>query len=215
MDIIKIEGIPEAYPELVDGTMDWYFCQEGKNLFCDLYDAEEIVKSGENFSGMICHLIHYPEGTVHSPFKLKENVYIQKPIWDNGKLYFLSVDFHKRKIQIYIYFPDSRKIEMIKELPLGAVKDCYNLMLKVSPLMLYRGANDGIYEIVWPENKKIEIGQREGLLFRDGDDLYFYEWYEDPEYHENVIIRDLNTGEIKEKYSGYLLKLPKGVYWKI
>jgi len=215
MNLIKIEGISEAYPELVDGTMDWYFCQEGKNCFCDLYEAEEIFKSGENFSGMTCHLIHYPEGTVHSPFRVKENVYIGKPIWDNGKLYFLSVDFHKQKIQIYSYSPDNQDNEMIKEMPLGVVEDCYNLMLKVSPVMLCRDANDGIYEIVWPENKKIEIGKTEGLLFRDGDDLYFSEWYEDPEYHENVIIRDLNTGEIKEKYSGYLCKLPKGVYWKI
>ena len=215
MNIIKIKGIPESYPELVDGTIEWYFCQESKNCFCDLYEAEEIVKSGEIFSGMTCHLIHYPEGTVHSPFELKENVYIEKPIWDKGKLYFLSVDFYKQKIQIYSYFPDNQKIEMMKELPLGIVEDCYNLMLKVSPLMLCRDANNGIYEIVWPENKKIEIGQTEGLLFRDGEDLYFSEWYEDPEYHENVIIRDLYTGKIKEKYSGYLRKLPKGVYWKI
>lgn len=34
-------------------------------------------------------------------------------------------------------------------------------------------------------------------------------------YHENVIIRDLDTGRVKEKYSGYLCKLPNGVYWNI
>lgn len=215
MKIIKIEGISETYPELVEGTMEWYACKESNNCFCDLYEAQEVVKSGEVFPGMNCHLIHYPEGTVHSPFELRENVYIDQPIWDKGKLYFLSVDFSKQKIQIYSYFPDNRKIEIMKELPLDIVEDCYNLMLKVSPLMLCREANNGIYEIVWPENKKIEIGQTEGLLFRDGEDLYFSEWYEDPEYHENVIIRDLYTGKIKEKSSGYLLKLPKGVYWKI
>ncbi|WP_077613136.1 hypothetical protein [Clostridium sp. Marseille-P2415] len=215
MNIIKIEGISESYPERVDGTIEWYFCKDSKNCFCDLYEAEEIVKSGKMFSGMICHLIHYPEGTVYSPFELKENVYIEQPIWDKGKLYFLGVDFSKQKIQIYSYFPDNQRLEMKKELPLGIVEDCYNLMLKVSPLMLCRDANNGIYEIVWPENKKIEIGQTEGLLFREGEDLYFSEWYENPEYHENVIIRDLNTGKIKEKYSGYLCKLPDGVYWKI
>ena len=36
-----------------------------------------------------------------------------------------------------------------------------------------------------------------------------------PEYHENVIIRDLNSGEIKEKYQGYLCRMPNGVYWRI
>ena len=164
---------------------------------------------------MVCHLIHYPEGTVYSPFEREENVYIEQPIWDKGTLYFLGVDFYKQKIQIYSYFPDSQRLEMIKELPLGIVEDCYNLMLKVSPLMLCRVGNNGIYEIVWPENKKIEIGETEGLLFRDGDDLYFFEWYEDPEYHENVIIRDFGTGKVKEKFSGYLCKLPNGVYWKV
>lgn len=215
MNIIKIEGISESYPEQVEGTLEWYFCKESKNCFCDLYEAEEIIKSGNIFPGMICHLIHYPEGTVHSPFERKENVYIERPVWDNGKLYFLSVDFTEQKIQIYIYDPDNQSLEMMKELPLGIVEDCYNLMLKVTPLMLCRDANSGIYEIIWPENKRIEIGKTEGLLFRDGEDLYFSEWYENPEYHENVIIRDLYTGKIKEKYPGYLCNLPNGVYWKI
>jgi len=215
MNIIKIEGISEAYPERVEGTIEWYFCKESKDSFCDLYEAEEIVKAGTLFPGMTCHLIHYPEGTVYSPFKLEENVYVEQPVWDNGKLYFLRVDFIKQIIQIYSYIPDNQMIEVIKELPLSIVEDCYNLMLKVSPLMLCRDANNSIYEIVWPENKKIVIGHTEGLLFRDGDDLYFSEWYEDPEYHENVIVRDLNSGEIKEKYQGYLCRMPNGVYWRI
>lgn len=215
MNIIKIEGISESYPERIDGTLEWYACQESKDYFCDLYEAEAIVKSGKIFSGMTCHLIHYPEGTVYSPFELKENVYIEQPVWDEGKLSFLGVDFFKQKIQLYRYFPENQELEMIKELPLGIVENCYNLALKVSPLMLCRDANNKIFEIVWPENKRIEIGQTEDLLFRDGEDLYFSEWYEDPEYHENVIIRDLSTGKIKEKHPGYLIKLPNGVYWKI
>ena len=56
-----------------------------KDCFCDLYEAEEIVKDGKIFPGMTCHLIHYPEGIVYSPFKLDENVYVEQPIWDNWK----------------------------------------------------------------------------------------------------------------------------------
>ena len=103
-------------------------------------------------------------------------------------------------------------IELIKELPLGIVKDCYNLMLKVSPITLTRDENNGIIEIVWSENKEIGVGATETLLFRDGDDLYFSEWYENPKYHENVIVRDLKTGKIKEKQPGYLCRLPDGFY---
>ena len=46
--------------------------------------------------------------------------------------------------------------------------------------------------------KKIEIGKTESLIFRDGNDLYFSKWYEDPEYRENVVVRDIYTGMIKE-----------------
>lgn len=215
MNIIKIDGVTGCYPEQIDGTAEWYYCKDSKEIFCDLYEAEEIIKSGENFAGMSCHLIHFPEGTVHSPFELKENIYIESPVWDNGNLFFLSVDFCKQVIQIKSYFPHERRLETLKELPLDVVEDCYNLRLETSPLMLYRQANDNIFEIVWPESKKIDIGQTEGLLFRDGEDLYFSEWYENPEYGENVIIRDLNTGKIKEKFGGYLRKLPNGVYWKV
>jgi hypothetical protein len=144
-----------------------------------------------------------------------ENVFIEQPIWDNGQFYFFSVDFTKQKIQIYSYCTDSQKLETVVELPLDIVEDCYNLKIKASPLMLSRAANNGIYEIVWPESRKIEIGPTEVILFRNGEDLYFSEWFEDPDYHENVIVRDFNTGKIKEKFSGYLCELPNGVYWKI
>lgn len=132
-----------------------------------------------------------------------------------GAFYFLSVDFSKRIIQIYRYYADSQKLETVEEMPLELVADCYNLMLKTSPLMLCQAPQNGSHEIVWPEKRTITIGETEALLFRDGEELYFSEWYEDPEYHENVIVRDLNTGEIKEKFKGYVCKMPNGVYWRI
>jgi hypothetical protein len=215
MNIIKIEGVTECYPEQIEGTSDWYYCKESKDIFCDLYEAEEIIKSGGKFSGMNCHLIHFPDGLVHSPFELRENLYIDSPVWDNDKLFFLSVNFCEKLIHINCYFPEEKRLDLIKVFPLEIVEDCYNLMLKTSPIMLCRDANKGVLEIIWPENKKIAIGKTESLLFCNGEDLYFSEWYEDPEYHENVIVRNLNTGKVKEKFNGYLRRLPNGVYWKI
>jgi hypothetical protein len=174
-----------------------------------------MVKSGKKYSGSVCHLIHYPEGKVYSPFKQKENVYIGRPVWDKGGFYFLEVDFSEHKIKIYSYFPHSQRLEIIKELPLEIVEDCYNLMLKVSPLMLTSAGNNKICEIIWPENKRIEIGDTETLLFRDGKDLYFTTWQEDPEYHETIIIKDIDTGEVKESHPGYLCRMPNEVYWRI
>lgn len=72
---------------------------------------------------------------------------------------------------------------------LSEVKDCYNLMLETAPLTLGRSGNDGFYEIIWPEKKKIAIVKTETVLFRDEGKLYLWEWYEDPEYHENINVK--------------------------
>ncbi|WAA08964.1 hypothetical protein [Fervidibacillus albus] len=211
--ITKIEGISNGYPEEIEGTCEWYTAQEGV-VFCDLYEAEEIFRKDGFFKGVNYHLIHYPDGKVHSPFQLRENVYVDKPIWNNGEFHFLVVHFDQHLIQITKYIPDERNVEVITELSLSEVEDCYNLKLETTPLTLGRSGNDGFYEIVWPEKKKIAIGETETVLFRDGDRLYLSEWEENPDYQEYVIVRDIHTGKILEKSKGYLRRLPNHVYWK-
>ncbi len=215
INIIKVKGISNSYPEEIEGTNEWYCSIEGAVETCDLYEAEEIFNMTGCFKGTIHHLIHYPDAKVHSPFQIQENVYVGKPIWNNGVFNFLAVDFQEKLIRITKYIPENKKIEIITELSLLEVEDCYNLMLEIKPLTIGRSGNDGYYEIIWPEKKKIAIGKTETVLFRDEDKLYLSEWYEDPEYHENVIVRDIKTGEIIEKSEGYLLRLPNNVYWKI
>jgi len=214
MNTIKIDGLVDGYPEPIDGTSEWYYSQKGTDDFLDLYEAEEIVKDGHAFGGMNCHLIHFPDGEVFSPFELRENFYVEAPVWDDGKFYFLCVDFSKKTIQIYCYYPEDKKLELIEKLPLDCVKDCYNLKLNVSPLMLGRDANECVFQIIWPEKISFSIGSTESLMFRDGDYLYFSEWHEDPDYHEYVIIRDFHTGEIKDKFSGTICRMPNGVFWR-
>lgn len=215
IQITTIKGLSECCPEIVEGTADWYFCKEGRDSLCDLYEAEEIINAGDIFSGMNCHLIHYPEGTVHSPFDKKENVYVEAPVWDDGTFYYLVVDFNRRQIQIHSYEPESRGLKQLACLPLEVAEDCYNLALKVSPLMLCRAGNDRAWQILWPETKTLNIGELETFLFRDEDNLYFSEWEETPDYREYVIVRDLATGRIKERFAGYLCRLPGQVYWRI
>ncbi|MCD8503402.1 MAG: hypothetical protein LRY71_19310 [Bacillaceae bacterium] len=117
------------------------------------------------FKGIIHHLVHYPDGKVHSPFQIQENVYVEKPIWNNGEFNFLAVDFQEKIIRITKYIPENEKLEIVTELSLAEVEDCYNLMLETTPLTLGRSGNDGFYEIVWPEKKKIAIGKTETVLF--------------------------------------------------
>ena len=95
----KIQGISNCYPELIEGTSKWYYCKDSNISFCDLYEAEEMVKTGHDFECMNFHLI-----------------------------------------QIYKYTP---------------------------------------------------------------------------EYHENVVVRDINTGVIKEEFEGSLRVMPNEIYWRI
>jgi hypothetical protein len=215
INITEIKGISNSYPEEIEGTNEWYSAKEEAVEFCDLFEAQEIFDRVGFFKGIAYHLIHYPDGKVHSPFQIQENVYVEKPIWNNGEFNFLVVDFQEKIIRITKYIPENEKLEIVTELSLAEVEDCYNLMLETTPLTLGRSGNDGFYEIVWPEKKKIAIGKTETVLFRDEDKLYLSEWYEDPEYHENVIVRDIQTGKIIEKSEGYLRRLPNNVYWKI
>lgn len=201
--------------EQIEGTGEWYYCKQCEDTFCDLYEAEEIIKDKGEFSGATCYLIHYPDGEVFRPFEMRKNVYVEAPVFDNGRIGFLEVDFSLRKINIYHYIPEEKKLVRLAELLLESVVDCYNLNLKSTPLILGREGNEGKYEIIWPVKKTIHIGDRESLMFRNDERLYFIDWYEDPEYHEEVVIRNINTGLVEERFAGTMYRMPDGKYWRM
>lgn len=214
-EIKKIEGILHGYPESIEGTKEWYCVPQTSDPFCDLYEAEEIYGVKGHYCGTTWHLLHAPEGKVYSPFACMENTYIVNPTYLQGKFYFLKVDFSGKTIQIHSYEPMGNVISEIAVLPLNTVKTCYNLFLKAYPLMLCQDTNENVLEVLWPERRTFPIGETEGFLFRDGENLYFSEWYENPEYHENIIVRDWKSGAVKEKREGYLYKLTDELYWEI
>lgn len=238
MVIREIKGLENGFFERVDGTSEWYYAHISSNAFCDLYEVEEIVNDGYTFVGMGCALIHYPDGKVFKPFEIRENIYVEKPVFLNGKIYFLEVDFDKKVMRvIYIdseelissNFEDGKEsnedkfcnisIEDIKhveaEISLSEVEDCYNLMLKISPMMITRAGNDGYFEIIYPEKKRYNIDVREGFDFRNGDDMYFASWDENPEYEDFIVVRDYESGEVKSVEKGSIFRMPNGEMWKI
>ena len=87
--------------------------------------------------------------------------------------------------------------------------------LHISPLSLKRQANDGIFELIWPEQISFEIDERETLNFRDGDKLYFNLWYEDPDYREETLIRLLPEGKMIDRLSGDVFIMPNGERWLV
>ena len=44
-------------------------------------------------------------------------------------------------------------------------------------------------------------------------DRYTSVWYEDPDYREELLVRDYNTGEVLERIPGSLRSMPDGQNW--
>ena len=213
MKFRKIEGLQDVCPERIEGTDEWYYCKIAKNCFCDLYEAEEIVKSGQVYEGMTCVLIHYPDRNVYYPFVTKENVYVDAPVYWDGALYFLVVDFTEKKIEIVAFDTAMYEIQMVEEFSLDEVENCYNLMLRVAPVVLVRDGNKNVLDVIYPEKKQFKMSNHEVFLFKDEEKMYFSEWQEDPEYREMVVVRDWNTGKEIERFDGQLWRMPNGDVW--
>ena len=215
MKFRKNEGLQDVCPEPIEGTDEWYCCKIAKNCFCDLYEAEEIVRNGQVYDGMICALIHYPDRNVYYPFVTKENVYVDAPVYWDGALYFLRVDFSAEKIEIVSFDTTMYEIQTVEEFGLDQVEDCYNLMLRVAPVMLVKDGNKSGLDVIYPEKKHFEMSNHEVFLFKDEDKMYFSEWFEDPEYHEMVVVREWETGKEVERYDGSLWRMPNGDIWRL
>ena len=211
MKEFDLNGISYLRP-VREGTDEWYYALDYPDG--DLYEAEELYRNGMKFKGNSLYLIHYPDGEVIRPLKKEENVYIGEPAYHEGKISILAVDFPKEEIRILSYDCKNRALDEVAVLPLTAVKDCYNLRLFEHPLILTRQSNDE-FDIIWPLAEMIKTDTRESFFYRDGDRLYFNIWYEDPDYREETIIRDMNTGEIIERMSGDVHIMPDGELWHL
>lgn len=217
MNFLKIEGLTDVYPERIEGTSEWYCCKIATNCFCDLYEAEEIVKMGNTYEGMTCVLIHYPDGQVYYPFVAKENVYVDSPVYWDGVLYFLLTDFSTRTVQIVAFNTNDFEQKIVTEFVLDEAETCYGMRLEVGPVMLIKDGRENLLEVLYPEKKIFKMSEHEVLDFRKGDKMYFSEWFEEEEpdynYHEQVIVRDWETGEEIERFDGQLKRMPNGDVW--
>lgn len=215
MKTIKTDGI--TYIDLVPhGTDEWYYGISYEHG--DLYEAEEVFKAGQDVEGRNLCLIHYPDGEVYRPVPKQSGIYPAEPVYLDGSIYILSVDFLRNLIQIMRFDCDSHAIDVVEELPLSSVKDCYNLHLDTAPLTLTRqcvGSNE--FEIIWPERIQLEMGDHDSFFLRDGDKLYFSRWHEDEDgsnYYEETVVRNLQ-GEITEVLPGDMRIMPNGEMWHI
>ena len=210
MKNIDIRGIPNMEP-VRGGTDEWYWATD--YIHGDLYEAEELFRDGHPVKSNRLYLIHYPDGKVYEPVKLTDGQYLGTPIYDGSSVVLLAVSFAEGVIRILRFLHQQEKVQEVTQLPLSAVKDCYNLLLHTSPLSLTRQPNDGTFEIIWPEQVRFAIDERETLNFRDGEKLYFNIWYEGPDYREETLVRSLPDGTILERLSGDIRIMPNREQW--
>lgn len=208
MKKIHTQGI--SYIETVDGNPDWYWGSDYAQG--DLYEAEELFRDGHPVTCNLLVFVHYPDGRAVEPVKRKDGQYFGRPTYYEGKLHILLVDFPEGLIKIIQYDDERKQTALVAAVPLGEVKDCYNLLLAHTPLMLYRQGNDGMFQEVWPEKVEFPIGETESFLVRDGDILYFSRWTE-PDGQEEMVVRKYPGGEILQVVPGTLKEMPDGQRW--
>ena len=202
--------------ELVPGgTDEWYWGTD--YIHGDLYEAEELFREGHTVQSNRLYLIHYPDGIVYEPIPPVAGQYLGNPVYDEGTVVLLAVNFTQRVICISRFLHEQNKTEEIAYLPLSIVDDCYNLILHTTPLTLTQQQADNTFSIIWPEHVRFKIGNNEALNFRDGNKLYFSAWYDEDEldYYEETHVRAIKDGAILEKFSGYISIMPNGEKWLI
>lgn len=210
MKIIDLQGITNMEP-VRGGTGEWYWSTD--YIHGDLYEAEELFHMGHPVQSNRLYLIHYPDGTVYEPIPAVDGQYLGYPVYDNGAVALLAVNFPKGIIRILRF--RAGETQVVEQLPLSAVQNCYNLMLHTGPLSLTRQPGDSTFELIWPEQVRFAIEERETLNFRDEDKLYFTVWYEDPDYREETVVRSVRDGSILDRFSGDIRMMPNGEKWLI
>ena len=209
MKRIVTNGITNLEP--LTGSRDWYWGADYASG--DLYEAEELFRSGHPIQKNRLLLVHRPEGTVYEPVRTEPGQYLGRPVYHDGQVVLLVVDFPKSEIRILAFRETDGTTEPLAVLPLSIVTDCYNLMLEASPLLLTRSAHDNKFQILWPERRDFAVEDHEYFAFLEGNKLYTSVWYEDPDYREEVLVRDYETGEVLERIPGNLRAMPDGQNW--
>lgn len=208
MKTINTQGIYCIDP--VDGSREWYWGMDYTSG--DLYEAEELFKQGHPIQRNRLIFVHYPDGASFEPVLLKEGQYFGKPVYHEGQLLWLLVDFPQAKINVIACDEKTQQTSVLVTLPLSIAEDCYNLMLNISPLMLTRQSGSR-FQILWPHKADYEIGNTESFDCRIHEKLYFSAWYEDSDYREEMIVRDVSSGQVIQRTSGAFREMPDGQHW--
>ncbi len=180
----------------------------------DLYEARELYEDGHRFDRNRLLFVSYPEGITCEPLKAERGQYFNDPVFDEGNIFVLKVDFTCGKFIIYRGEKPEELNEFV-ELDMKKEEDCYNLRLVTSPVTLIKTSRDHVFHILWPLRSEFEIGIRESFDHRIDEYLIFSEWFEDPDYREEAVIRKYPDGERLWNHKGTIVRMENGQEWLI
>ncbi len=208
MKTLDLGGI--TYLEPMENSEDWRWGTDYTHG--DLYEAEALFRDGYRIRGNRLVLVSYPDGEVFEPIAKRDGQYFGKPAFYENAIYLLYVDFPAEAIVITRFDPATAQTQPFQTLPLSVAADCYNLALDFSPMMLTREKQD-LFQILWPERRDFRLEQGESFYCRDGEKLYFWKWFEDPDYREELFVRDYESGELLSHLRGNVQRMPNGETW--
>ena len=200
-----------SYLELLPGSNQWYWGMDYTGG--DLYEAVDLYRDGHPIQCNRGILVHYPDGTIYEPIHTKSGQYLGQPVYFEGQVVLLMADFPNEEIQILSFNDKTGEVSQLAVLPLAIAEGCYNLMLKTSPLLLTRAPKENRFCILWPERREFVLEDCENFILLDGDKMYTEKWYEDPDYRDEVLVRDFRTGNVLERIPGTIRPMPDGHNW--
>lgn len=213
MNIKIFKGFEDIYPEKIDETDSWYYGQ-----WTPCSEAYEVYDFKNKYPGARLYFIEYPSGKVFEPIKQEKNVFLERPVYENKDNSFgiIRYDFNKKNIQVLVFKPEYSSVKILTEMSFSKVGDMINVRLITSPFALVKHDVQGDkVNFIWPKEIQIQFEENEGLDFQNDGKLYTSKWIEDPDYREEIIIRDVKTGEILERSPGYLRRMSDGSAWKM
>ena len=200
-----------AYLAPVAGSGVWYYGLRGLEEF---YEAEEVFRERGRLDGTKLVLVRYPDGERFFPLPAKENVTLGAPAFSEGRIGIPALDHGKGEITVWLFDPENGGTLKAAVLPASDAGDYYNLFLRPSPLTLTQAPARGDFRILWPEKASFPVGDRESYAFREGERFYFSEWFEDPDYREETVVRDVR-GRLLERFRGDVMRMPGGEIWRL
>ena len=210
MRIRTYKSFSDAYPERVSGSSLWFYSQ-----VTPCSEAGEVPDFEGKYEGTRLYLFHL-DGRVFEPFKQERNVFLERPVYYPEKECFAIIryDFKNEVVEGYSYSPLKEELILLCSFPMSELGDLINIrFVKEKFTLVKHEIHEDAVEILWPHKRRYQFLPNESLDTICEDKLITSRWIEDPDYREEVIFRDRESGEILNRSKGYLVEMPDGDYW--